>query len=207
MTVVPEAAQTPPETPAAQTPPAAPIPKSYTQADLDSITEKVKTAERKRVIEEQEQQRKDAELSETDKLRKQLADEAAARADLASKLTRRERMDKAKDAATGVPALYVQAAMDELGEADFKADEVAKKAREMFDAQMNALGYAPKTGRPPLPKQAQGGTPATTGTTDFSGMTDTQYRMTLMRLTGPDQKQFRFEAGEFVKGGGKFLPG
>ena len=46
----------------------------YSQADLDNITEKVRLSTEAKIKADLEQQKKDAELSEVDKLRKQLAD-------------------------------------------------------------------------------------------------------------------------------------
>lgn len=178
----------------------------YSQADLDNITEKVRQSTEAKIKADLEQQRKDAELSEVEKLRKQLADEAAARADVASKLTRRERMDAVKEVAGNVPNLYVQAAMDAAGDAEFDAEKVATRARELFDKQMADAGYVPKgTAAPKMPEKARGGTPAITGTTDFSGMTSMQYRSQLLQLRGPDQAKFRNDAAQFARDGGKFI--
>jgi hypothetical protein len=155
--------------------PETPSPK-YTQQDVDSITEKVKRAERDRVMKEIEDQKKQAEMTEAQKA-------AAKVAELESKLKESDgemqylrASIQLRDEARvlgHVPKVYLDAALDEAMEADpakFDVRSVAKAAYDAFVAD-NKIASA-SAGLPPR-EPPRGGTPPG-GSKDITQWTDAE---------------------------------
>jgi hypothetical protein len=150
--------------------------KVYQQKDVDTITEKVRLAERKRVEAEYAEKARTAEMTELERTKKAAADEAASR----QKLERDHIALQRKVAVMGkitptsyAPPLYVETVVSTWPEGeDFDPDKAMTRASEMFASDAKASGVIALTG-PAKAAPGGGGTPA--GRTDsLSSMTDTE---------------------------------
>lgn len=110
--------------------------KSYTQADMDNIMEKVRETTAKKLSAEFEERINRERMSEAEKIKADYEAEKARSSELESKLSRVERAASVSRAATGigyVPDEYLDRAIGSAGD-DAKPEDIAKAAYEKFTA-------------------------------------------------------------------------
>lgn len=166
------------------TPPAtrelAPEVLSVVNARVQADLEKVRAAERARVLAEVDEQRKRDTLSETDRLK---GDLAAAKAE-ADRLTAAHKTAERRLAVTtaalsvgGVPEEYLTAAITRAGNDD-SPEQIVKVAQERFAADLKRFGGG--GGQPKPSGVPASGAPAA-GDASISGMTETEIRTRAMK--------------------------
>lgn len=201
-TVVPATEQQPPaQTPAGRT---------YTQADLDAITEKVRATAKAQTLKEIQEQAEAEKLTELDRMKKTAAEEAAGRKQATDELARvkREALTlKHLKPENYAPPTYVERVIETWGDAEFDPAAAINKARELFMADATAAGLANGNGqKTTLTAALKSGTPASNANDDFSTWTSGRIQAEVRRLgqkNRADAQAFLDRYQHFAETGGK----
>lgn len=192
------------EKPAEQQP--SPTGRTYTQQDLDAITEKVKATARKQWEAEAAEQRRQSEMTEAQKAQQEAEKAARELAETRAVLTRYERREAVLAAVDGwIPAEFIDAALNGANGDEFDAAAVAGKAKERWESSLARAG----AGVPAAPKPPRtGGTPSAVDSSNLGSITSKQaqeraYEMNRKQF-GSGTKWWNETVKPYLNDGGRF---
>jgi hypothetical protein len=187
-----------------------PAGRTYTQADLDAITDKVRATSKAQTLKEVQEQAEAEKLTELDRAKKTAADESAARKQATDELARvkREALTlKHLKPENYAPPTYVERVIESWGDAEFDPVQAIARARELFMADATAAGLASGAGQKTTQTAAlRSGTPASNATDDFSTWTSPRIQAEVRRLgmkSRADAEAFLGRYQHFFETGGK----